>query len=87
MLGDPHHTVHFTQAGAPHSVTCRWVVDATGRRGFLKGKFGLRRPSPHKANATWWRVAKPLKLDDWTTDARLAGRASTPATGGSAPTI
>ena len=77
VLGDPHHTVHFTQAGAPHRVTCRWVVDATGRRGFLKGKFGLRRPSPHKANATWWRVAKPLKLDDWTSDADWQGRVDT----------
>ena len=53
------------------------MVDATGRRGFLKGKFGLRRPSPHKANATWWRVAKPLKLDDWTTDADWQGRVDT----------
>ena len=77
VLGDPQHTVQFTQAGAPHSVTCRWVVDATGRRGFLKGKFGLRRPSPHKANATWWRVDKPLKLDDWTTDADWQGRVDT----------
>ena len=77
VLGDPHHTVHFTQAGAPHRVTCRWVVDATGRRGFLKGKFGLRRPSPHKANATWWRVAKPLKLDDWSADADWQGRVDT----------
>ena len=58
-------------------MTCRWVVDATGRRGFLKGKFGLRRPSPHKANATWWRVAKPLKLDDWTSDADWQGRVDT----------
>ena len=77
VIGDPSHSVQFTQAGTPFSVTCRWVVDATGRRGFLKGKFGLRRPSPHKANATWWRVAKPLKLDDWTTDAEWQGRVDT----------
>ncbi len=46
-------------------VASRWVVDASGRRAFLKRKLGLAKKSPHRANAAWFRFKKHIKVDDW----------------------
>jgi flavin-dependent dehydrogenase len=67
-FGDPLHTVTYARDGAEHTVQGRWVVDATGRSGFLKRQLGLRKPSGHLANAAWWRVKGRVKLDDWSSD-------------------
>ncbi len=60
-LGDPHR-VRFEVDGEERSVTTRWVVDATGRSRLLARKLGLQVPSPHHANACWWRVPEPLDV-------------------------
>jgi flavin-dependent dehydrogenase len=57
-------------AGRPESfaVSCRWLVDASGRAGLLKKKLGLARANRHDVNAAWFRIDRPLDLDDWSED-------------------
>ncbi|MEQ8835694.1 MAG: hypothetical protein RID07_02715, partial [Lacipirellulaceae bacterium] len=46
----------------------RWVVDASGRRAFLKRQLKLEKSSPHRASSAWFRFAKHIKIDDWSQD-------------------
>ena len=55
----------FKTQGATHEVHSRWIVDASGRRAFLKRQLGLAKDSPHIANAVWFRFSKHIKIDDW----------------------
>jgi hypothetical protein len=41
------------------------VIDASGRAGLLKRQLGLARPSPHSANAAWFRINTRVRVDDW----------------------
>lgn len=58
QFGTDQHTVSFVKPGQEPlaSVTCRWLVDATGRRRLLQSKLGTAKPLAHKASSTWWRL-------------------------------
>ena len=43
----------------------RWVVDACGRAFFLKHKLDLLEDNGHVVNASWFRLAGGLDLEDW----------------------
>lgn len=58
-LGEPH-TIPTTQG----VLEARWVIDATGRRRILQKKLGLRRESPQKASAAWFRVRERILIDE-----------------------
>lgn len=60
------HQVFYEIDRQAETLDSRWVVDASGRRAFLKRKLGMQMPSPHLANASWFRFSKHLKIDDWT---------------------
>ncbi len=62
------HRVTFEKDRNTHTIESRWVVDASGRRAFLKRKLNLAKPSPHHANAAWFRFKKHIKIDDWSDD-------------------
>jgi len=62
------HAVTFQRAGSSETLSARWVVDATGRRAFLKRKLGLQKPNSHHCSATWFRVNTRIKVDDWSND-------------------
>ncbi|MCY0995137.1 tryptophan 7-halogenase [Nannocystis sp. ILAH1] len=64
--GDGDHLVRFEAHGGgdPQTVRAGWFVDATGRRGLLRGKLGLTRPSGHLAHAAWWRVPGRVDVAD-----------------------
>ena len=64
-FGDPHHRVDVEIDGRTHAFQGRWVVDGTGRHGLIRRKLGLSRPSTHKANAVWFRMASRIRIDDW----------------------
>ncbi len=66
--GKPH-SVTYEIDRKPHSVQSRWVVDASGRRAFLKRQLGMQKSSPHVGNAAWFRFDKHIKIDDWSEDA------------------
>ena len=63
------HATDLVVDGVTQTVGSRWVVDGTGRHGLLRRKLELRRPAAHGANAVWFRVARRLKVDDWSSDA------------------
>jgi len=67
--GRRHHEVTIADAGRHRSLGSRWVADASGRAGILKRQLDLARPSPHQANAAWFRVKARIKIDDWSQDA------------------
>lgn len=63
------HKVDFERDGRNGTLSSRWIVDATGRAGFLKKKLGLRKECSHKSNSAWLRIQKRIKVDDWSSDA------------------
>ncbi|MCG8454662.1 MAG: FAD-dependent oxidoreductase, partial [Holophagales bacterium] len=50
------HCVHFTSGGRRRRASCRWLVDATGRRRFVAKQRELRRPSSIRHGAFFWWV-------------------------------
>lgn len=46
-------------------LTCRWLVDASGREGVLHRQLGLRDASNHAAHAGWFRVEGKIDINDW----------------------
>lgn len=64
---DRQHTA-IVSGQHPGTIVARWVVDSTGRAGLLKRKLGLAKSIGHSANASWFRVAGLVDVDDWSTD-------------------
>lgn len=62
------HTVSYEVDREPKMVQSKWVVDASGRRAFLKRKLGMQKESPHIGNAAWFRFSQHIKIDDWSDD-------------------
>jgi len=65
--GAPHE-VDFEAGGTSGHLATRWLVDASGRNALLKRQLGLSKPSPHNANAVWFRVGTRIAVDDWSDD-------------------
>lgn len=62
------HRVFFEQNQQQQDIESRWVIDASGRRAFLKRELGMEMASPHIGNAAWFRFSKHIKIDDWVTE-------------------
>ena len=73
-FGDPAHRISISAGDSSRVITARWLVDATGRHGLLRRKLNLNRAVGHGANASWFRIKRPLKVDDWSDDAAWRGR-------------
>ena len=76
--GDGDHTIAVTDERGHSELTCRWLVDASGRAGLLKKKLGLARASRHKVNAVWFRVDHTIDPDGWSDDASWRSRLEHP---------
>ena len=63
-FGKQTHSVAFAypKGGETRTVSCRWVVDATGRRRFIQSKLKLAKKSGHNASACWWRIQRDLDV-------------------------
>lgn len=57
-------SIRNTESGEQHSLQCRWLVDAAGRRHLLRSKLKLASPWPHKLNAAWFRYEGRLDIND-----------------------
>jgi flavin-dependent dehydrogenase len=59
----PHRVTYRDEEGGTGTVTCRWVVDTTGRYRLLQRKLGIgkRYPKPH--NSVWFRLEGRLDPD------------------------
>ena len=64
-LGTFDHRVTIDQAGESFAVSCRWVIDATGRATFLGRKLGIvERNEQHPTAAFWARFRNLRHIDD-----------------------
>jgi flavin-dependent dehydrogenase len=64
-LGDFDHRVSFERDGMTETVSCRWVLDATGRATFLGKRLGLiERNQEHPTAAVWCRWEDVRHIDD-----------------------
>jgi len=66
--------VRYRRQGERHSLQAGQVVDASGRRGLLRKRFGLTRRSTLDGNAAWFRIDERVRLDDWCDDADWQAR-------------
>lgn len=66
--GSAGHRVTYKHNDQAQSMESRWVVDASGRRAFLKRHLNLGMSSPHLANSAWFRFKQHIKIDDWTSN-------------------
>ena len=76
--GQAPHAVGFEHDGNSHSMTARWLVDASGRAGLLKRKLGLAEANDHDVNAVWWRVEGIVDPNAWSDDAGWLQRCDPP---------
>lgn len=63
---------------AEATVTCSWLVDATGRAFTLKKLLGLLKGCDHHVNASWLRLAGGIDIDDFSDDSAWRGRSKEP---------
>jgi flavin-dependent dehydrogenase len=66
--GAPHVVSYQQEGTADEDVTCRWVIDATGRRRLLQRKLGLAKQYPTRHSAVWFRLSGRLDIDAVVTD-------------------
>lgn len=63
-LNWPESRVRYRDESGDHTVRSRWVIDATGRAGFLARRMDLRESVPeHPVNAAWARWHNVTDLD------------------------
>lgn len=67
------HEVSFVRDGVERTLKASWLIDASGRRAFIKRKLNLQQDSPHNANAAWFRFSKHIRIDDWAQGAAWQG--------------
>lgn len=72
------HEVTFERDGIEQVVTGRWLIDASGRAGLIKGKLDLAEPNDHDANAIWFRIDARIDMDEWSTDEQWLNRCDPP---------
>jgi flavin-dependent dehydrogenase len=64
-LGDFSHRVTVEVGQETREITCRWVIDATGRVNFIGRKLGLiERNEEHPTAAIWCRWQNVRHIDD-----------------------
>ncbi len=73
--GGAAHSVRYTDTGgAEHTLTSRWLLDASGRAGLIRRRYDLTRDNGHHANAVWFRIDDRLEIDGWCDDAQWQSR-------------
>ena len=72
-LGDPHELTANTST-SDLKLQSRWVIDATGRAGFLARRLKLRQSQGHAVNAAWFRLAGRIDPDHWSEDTAYHSR-------------
>lgn len=61
----PAREVHWSSDEKSGVISGEWIIDASGRAGFLKRRMELARPSGHEVNAAWFRLGTELDVEDW----------------------
>lgn len=61
----PLHFMRVNWGDTQTEIATRWLVDASGRAGYLRRQLRLEQELPHKINAAWFRVDKRIDIEDW----------------------
>jgi flavin-dependent dehydrogenase len=72
--GNIDHEVLYSERAngmAQQSVSCKWVVDASGRRSILQKKLGLRKKLNSKCSSAWFRVKGRLDVGDFVPECNI----------------
>ncbi|MCH9699166.1 MAG: tryptophan 7-halogenase [Gammaproteobacteria bacterium] len=77
-LGQQRHEIEIKQLGNSQSISCCWLIDASGRRALLKHQLNLFKPSNHQINAVWFRIDSTLDINTWSSDPYWQKRVSIP---------
>ena len=59
------HRVLLRGADGERELQSRFLVDASGRRAWLRKGVDLGRPARHNNHAIWFRVEGSLEIDEW----------------------
>ncbi len=63
--GDRHEiTIFQTTTNQRQRITCRWVIDAMGRKRFLQKKLGIAEPQNPLYSAAWFRLRGRIDVSD-----------------------
>lgn len=62
--GEEDHSAVLESDEGRQGVTARWLVDATGRAGLLRGKLKLKRGGGHEASSGWYRVKGRVDINN-----------------------
>jgi flavin-dependent dehydrogenase len=76
-LGPDRHEATVRGGERERTFSAKWIVDASGRAGLLRRQLRLTVDIPHDVNAAWFRLARHLRVDEWSQDP--AWRARVPA--------
>lgn len=68
------HKVTLRDGSAERELGARYLVDASGRRAWLRKGGNLGRPSRHNNHAVWFRVDGRLEIDDWSSASEWQNR-------------
>lgn len=69
-LSEKSHRVRVrTAGGIERQIQARYLVDASGRRAWIREAQALARPARHDNHAIWFRLDRRLKVDDLSRDA------------------
>jgi flavin-dependent dehydrogenase len=66
--GEINHEILYSERANGmdrRTVSCKWVVDASGRRSILQKKLGLRRKLKSTCSSAWFRVKGRLDVSDF----------------------
>lgn len=59
------HEIQVTRHDEAASIHCHWLVDAGSRAALVKRLLSMGKPCDHKMGAAWFRLDKPISVDDW----------------------
>ncbi len=59
------HKIKFEKEKEEYLTEAKWIVDSTGRNGFLKKKLDLKKEIGHDINSSWFRLDAVIDIDDW----------------------
>jgi len=68
------HQLNIRGEAGQGKLGCRYLVDASGRRAWLRNSVELERPARHNNHAVWFRVDGSLEIDDWSHASDWRGR-------------
>lgn len=69
------HLVHVAAKGERDVLSCRWVIDASGRHRIIQKKLGLTRESGHTHSAAWFRIPRRFYVKELVPKSEVAWHA------------